>query len=87
MFGFGIAQVRTDATVFLRRTYTYLYFYHGTRILDEQSYRKSGLPRSSIGALNSTTREMFGDIEPLRRARSSYSVVLASCFQPSKAGA
>ncbi len=73
-FGFGIEQVRRDATAFLRRNYSHVCFYHGTRIFEEESYRKSGLCCSSIKALNERARQMFGDIELLHRAISALQI-------------
>lgn len=75
--GFDLDQLHREATAFFKRTYTHVVFYHGTRILDEQSYRTHGLLRSSIENLNETVRRMFGNSEALLRASSS---LRASCY-------
>jgi len=72
--GFGIDRLRRDATAFFRQTYTHVLVYHGTRILDEPSYRIRGLLRSSIEELNATARRMFGDTEQMQRAISKLRV-------------
>lgn len=69
-FGVGLDQVHNAATAFFRRSYTHVRLYHGTRILDEQSYRDHGLRRSSIVQLNETAQRMFGCSEQLVRAIS-----------------
>ncbi len=69
--GFGLERLHREATSFFKHTYTHMLFYHGTRVLDEPSYRAHGLLRSSIENLNETARRMFGDSEHLLRASSS----------------
>lgn len=69
-FGIGLGQVHDAATGFFRRTYTHVFLYHGTRILDEQSYRVHGLRRSSIVQLNETAQRMFGHSAQLVQAIS-----------------
>ena len=40
--GFGLDQLRRDATAFFRHSYTHVLFYHGTRILDDARWKSRG---------------------------------------------
>ena len=66
--GVGIEHVKAQAQLFFRQTYSHIYFYHGTRIHDEQSFLKSGLVRTSIASLNEQAREVLGSGERLDAA-------------------